>query len=493
MAKASAANLIDTMLEVARARCTGVIRFERGPSKKQLVLRSGLVVFAEGNAQEEHLARVLLKMDLLKRAQLAEVAALMKKGKSTDEAIVAASKLDLAALESGAREQAVMILSSVFAWGEFETHFYPGDGLVRRRIDLHLPLLELLVMAVRRAVSDCLLPDSSRSLQGVLSPAAKGRPDLMGLPLNGAEAFALSLLQEKTPVESVLALLPAEEAKPQELIQRLLLLGLVRVEEVEVKPEAAAATASAALDSREHLEEMLRKFEVANLYEILSVATDASEADIKQAYHDLAKQYHPDRFQSEEYSAEIRSLVEKVFTYITGAYSTLSDLAARVVYDDTRLKKESQVEATLQARAATDAEQEKMADALFRAGRLSLSQGDFEKAVQELKECVWLRPDTARYQHFLGAAQSEIPRFRKEAEQHLLRSLELDKTAVDSRLALAKLYIKVELPRRAEIQLTEVLAWDRTNAEALKLLNSIAAEASGKGAAASRFHLPLKR
>ncbi len=486
MAKASAANLIDTVLEIAKARCTGVIRFERGPSKKQLVLRSGLVVFAEGNAQEEHLARVLWKMDLLKRAQLAEIAALMKKGKSTDEAIIAVSKLDLATLESGAREQAVMILSSVFAWGEFETHFYPGDGLVRRRIDLRLPLLELLVMAVRRAVSDRLPPDSPGSFQGVLSPAAQGRPDLMSLPLNGAEAFALSLLQEKTPVESVLTLLPTEEAKPQELIRRLILLGLARLEEVETKPEAAATGDSAAVDSREHLEEMLRKFEVANHYEILSVATDATEAEIKQAYHDLAKQYHPDRFQSEECSAEIRGMVEKLFTYITGAYSTLSDLAARVVYDDTRLKKESQVEATLQARAATDAEQEKMADALFRAGRLSLSQGDFEKAVQELKECVWLHPETARYQHFLGVAQSEIPRLRKEAEQHLLKSLELDKAAVDSRLALARLYIKVELPRRAEIQLNEVLAWDRTNTEALRLLDSIAAEASGRRPTASR-------
>jgi len=63
-----------------------------------------------------------------------------------------------------------------------------------------------------------------------------------------------------------------------------------------------------------------------------------------------------------------------------------------------------------------------------------------------LKECVWLRPGVARYHHYLGVAQSEVPRFRKEAEQHLLRSLELDKTGVESRLALGKLYLYPSAP-----------------------------------------------
>ncbi len=491
MTRPSADDLIETLLEIARARCTGVVRFEHGTSKKQLVLRSGLVVFAEGNSQEEHLARILWKMDLLKRSQLPEITALMKKGRQTDEAVIACSKLDGAALESGAREQAITILASVLAWRERETHFYPGEGVLRRHIDLRLPLQELLVLAARRAVSEHLLPDLRGALQGMISPATRGRPSLLGLPLDSQEAFALSLVQEKTAAGSILPLLPAGETRSEEIIQRLVLLGLVRTESSDSGADDAPSAASAE-DSSKHLEEMLQRYEVANLYEILSVAPDAAEEDIKQAYHELAKRYHPDRFQSEEYGPAIRSLVERLFTYVTGAYSTLSDVAARAVYDDTRLKKESQVEATLQARAAADAEQERMAEALFHAGRQSLSQGDFEKAAREFKESVWLRPDTARYHHSLGVAQSAIPRLRKEAEQHLLKSLELDKAAVESRLALGRLYIKVGLPRRAEIQFQEVLQWDPENKEALKLLAEIAEETCGKGSADSRLRHPIE-
>lgn len=474
MAKASSPNLAETLLETAKARRTGVLRFECGPTKKQLVLQSGIVTFAESNLREEHLAWTLVKLNLLNRNQLPEIAALMKAGRTADHAILASSKLDVAGLDRGARELAVVILASVFAWSEYETHFYAGEGLVRRQIDLHMPLTELLVMAARRAVSDHLVLHRFGPLRGTVYPGEKQPENLLWFPLNSAEAFALSLVQEPLPADVLLSLLPAGEGKPEELIQRLALLGLVRLEAAMVAPDAKTPAAPYADITAEQLEGLLRQFEVASLYEILSVEPDASDADIKQAYHDLAKHYHPDRFQSEEHSAALRSLVEKLFTHITGAYATLGDPEARAAYDEIRLKKESQVEAALQARAASDSEQEKMADTLFRAGRLSLSRGDFEKAVKELKECVWLRPGVARYHHYLGLAESEVPRFRKEAEQHLLRALELNKTGVESRLALSKLYLKVNLPRRAEIQLHEVLGWDPDNTEALGLLSRIA-------------------
>src|SRR5206468_404195 len=184
----------------------------------------------------------------------------------------------------------------------------------------------------------------------------------------------------------------------------------------------------------------------ADHYEILSVATDAGEEQIKNAYHELAKEFHPDRFQTEEYTPVFRSQVEKLFTYITGAYTTLSEPAARASYDDTRLKEGSRVEAVQRAITGVDPEQEKMAESLYRSGRAFIGKGDFEKAVTCLKTCVWTRPDLAHYRHYLGVAQSEIPKLRKEAEDNLLRAITLEPMMLESRIALGKLYIKVNLP-----------------------------------------------
>ena len=80
-------------------------------------------------------------------------------------------------------------------------------------------------------------------------------------------------------------------------------------------------------------------------------------------------------------------------------------------------------------------------------------------------------------------AQSEIPSQRKSAEQHLLKALEINKMSVPTHLALAKLYIKVMLRRKAEQQLEELLRWDPENKEAHKLfaeLKNVGTSSSGR-------------
>jgi curved DNA-binding protein CbpA len=218
---------------------------------------------------------------------------------------------------------------------------------------------------------------------------------------------------------------------------------------------------------------LLARFESAGLYEILSVPADASPDQIQAAYYDLARQYHPDRFQSKNNSPEIRGKAEKAFTLINEAYTTLKDPVFRTGYDEKRLTKESKVEVELQARAAKKSEDEKTAAALYRDGRTLLSKGEYEKAVERFRGSAWLCPEKAVYHHYLGVAQCDIPSLRKSAEQSLLKAIEIEKSSTASHLELARLYIKVMLRRKAEQQLQELLRWDPQNKEALKLFDEL--------------------
>jgi DnaJ-domain-containing protein 1 len=380
---ASHLKLTEILLELHRTRQCCVVRIERGSAKKQLVLNQGALACAESNLSEEHLVHILIKLDLLSRNDLSRVSALMKTGKSSDEAVVLAAGLDSESLGQGLREQALMILSSLFGWTGVEIRLFSGEELIRRRWSVGMPIPHALVEAARRAVKVHNLPSSLHPLRGLIyADAASGART--SLPLNSAEAYAYSLVKGRIPVSHLLPLVPAGEAKPEEIIQCLLLLGLLRSESA-ISEQAAASASRQGAQLSEQIDELLQHFEVTNYYGILSVSPQASEEDIKASYHELAKMYHPDLFQSKEYSTDFRGRVEKLFTYITGAYKTLSDPLVRANYDELRLKSESQVEAAIAGRAAVDADQEKMSETLFRTGRAALMNKEFEKAVSTLK------------------------------------------------------------------------------------------------------------
>ncbi|XP_030636152.1 dnaJ homolog subfamily B member 9 [Chanos chanos] len=63
-------------------------------------------------------------------------------------------------------------------------------------------------------------------------------------------------------------------------------------------------------------------------YEILGVSKEASERQIKKAFHKLARKYHPDKNKSPDAEARFREIAE--------AYETLSDEKRRQEYDESR-------------------------------------------------------------------------------------------------------------------------------------------------------------
>lgn len=68
-----------------------------------------------------------------------------------------------------------------------------------------------------------------------------------------------------------------------------------------------------------------------NLYEILGVDKNVSEEDLKKAFRNLSKQYHPDALYGK--SEEEKKQAEEKFKELSEAYSILSDKEKREQYD----------------------------------------------------------------------------------------------------------------------------------------------------------------
>jgi DnaJ-domain-containing protein 1 len=467
--------IVDALLDADGGVRSGVVRFEAGKQRKQLVLRNGFVSFAESNVPDEHLARILMDMGCLQKEDLGRIAAAMKDGKSSDDAVLAVTGVSVSAIEEAVRGQAVAITASLLQHEGKEFRFYRFEACPHRRVQLQIPVRELLVEAARRAVRFRLLPDRYKELRGVISPLPPGAQDRLALPIDGNEAFAFSEVRHHTTIASFRAAFPNLGVAPEELLQRLLLVGLVRLESSD--EHAPSASESADSDPLEYeVDDLLARFEGASHYEVLGVPPDATEEQIRNSYHGLARRYHPDRFQSSSHGDAFRESIDRLFARITGAYSALGEPAARSQYDDELKKQQDGRQPKVETGSGRGAEKKRMADALFRAGGGALAASDFEKAAELFRECVWLQPDVAKYLLGLGLAQLELPRRRKEAEQSLLDAIRLEPLLSAAHMALARLYVKVNLPRRAEARLVELLRWDPHNREAQSLLNTVAGQ-----------------
>jgi len=466
--------LLDMLLDLDRNRRSCVLRIERGSEKKQLVVNNGLLGFAESNLQEDHLARIMVGMGILQREKLREVAELMKEGKTSEEAVHDATASNTEALKKARREQAINILASVWAWSSPTILLYPNNDLRKNRLDLQMSLPELLVLSVRRAISNRLIHIPANLLDKSYSIAEDMEGIVARYPLNSAETSIYSLFQRSRNAHNPMSQLLSSAEKSDEILFRLSVLGLIKTDETQAQTETISKKSESSSIAIE-IEDMLLRFETASLYEILSLTNNPSQDEIQTAYHGLAKKFHPDRFQSKDHSMDLRRKVEQLFGLVNEAYATLRNPASRDDYDAKRLKlkREGRVEAASEAKVGGKAETDKMAAALFEEGRNLLAKRDFEKAVERLRGCIWLKPDKAVYHHYLGVAMAKIPAHRKSAEQHLLKALELDSTSINSHLELAELYIAVNLRRKAERQLHDLMQWDPDNPKALKLQDAL--------------------
>ena len=114
---------------------------------------------------------------------------------------------------------------------------------------------------------------------------------------------------------------------------------------VERVPTATTALVAAFIDnllavSRQtplhfaHTEESMQHPRTSDYYAILELSADATEADIRRAWHEQMQVWHPDRF---VHSPTLHKKAEARTQLINQAYQTLSDPTARARYDAGRL------------------------------------------------------------------------------------------------------------------------------------------------------------
>jgi tetratricopeptide (TPR) repeat protein len=234
----------------------------------------------------------------------------------------------------------------------------PADALVVLRLAVLLAELELLSFGLSR--KGAAPPAPARSAPAPAAPAAPGAaPPAAAAPA----APAARPPAAAAPARPAAAPAPKPAAAPAPPAQR---------------PAALDPAAVAAL---------LAKLAGADHFTVLGVKQDAAAGQVKAAYFQLAKTYHPDAVPADA-PAEARKLCADVFAKVSEAWSVLGDEASRAAYAEAlRTGGAAQVD-VMNIFAAENA---------FQAGTLLVKARKYEEGLRKFEEAARLNPDEAEF------------------------------------------------------------------------------------------------
>ena len=179
-----------------------------------------------------------------------------------------------------------------------------------------------------------------------------------------------------------------------------------------------------------------------NYYQLFGVADSAPVEEIKRAYFDFSRKYHPDRINAAPDSS-VMLKANAVFAEINKAFEVLSDKQKKNEYDARGYKEESEVAAGAGDKAKN------IRNLYLTANRLYKEKKYFE-AVTLLEEVISVDNTRSTYFLLLGLAQSKLPTMIKQAVENLEKACEIEPWNADPVFALGEVYRAQNMLKKAE-------------------------------------------
>lgn len=203
------------------------------------------------------------------------------------------------------------------------------------------------------------------------------------------------------------------------------------------------------------------------LYDTLGVTQDATEEDIRAAFRDLTRKYHPDRF-----SGEKRAKAEERFQTITEAFNVLSRPESRETYDNG-------LAATGGSPQSKGTDPKELSKRLAAKGAEEFRAGNLPEALEHLKMAIDHDDDNARAHYFYGVTLSRIGGRERDGLRHLERAASLESNNAAMKAEAAAVCLAVGMTSRATRLAEEALALDPTQKKASAVLQKIDSSADG--------------
>jgi tetratricopeptide (TPR) repeat protein len=445
---------------------TGRLIYRRKEILKYYFFDKGAILQVKTNQPDERLGEILNKLERIPKDAFAKIEEFIEPNASIGEVLKTRGVISEEDLAEALAQQVRESVLSVFGYFDAEMEFLPHGEYVSTGAESRVSVPLLIEYGIRRMQPNALL-------KGFLAPR---------VPVLGRKTYAYLLtLEEREILEKVNGTDPAEiilrtlTLPADQFWKSLYLFYCLGVVDLVGKAGEAPPpdlrsrlqpSVAANKDIPPVIAEILAFRDMLpsmSLYQVLDIPKTATEEEIKKAYFQMARKFHPDRI-DRSLVVEFKAPIDEVFDGITNAYRVLSNKDSRRAYD---------------AKAGTAAtqddvqEQYRKADTKFRQGKTLHGQGRYEEAVAYLEEAVRTRKDKGDYFLLLAMCESKLKAYVKKAEQDFMKAIQLEPWNPEGYFGLGMLYKTEGLQTRAIKQFEKALEAEPDHDKAREALEDL--------------------
>lgn len=471
--------------QLYKDQATGVLNLLREKTKKIVYFKGGYPIFARSNILGECLGQMLVKEGMISQEDCDRSLEQSKETKRLQGTVlIEMGLLSPEEVHDALRRQVTEKLLSTFLWSDGTYRFSPAKKFKKNVTEIELSPSALVLQGISgywpvERLDRFLVPYRQEFLSQAKSPLFRFQE--MGLSQRG-EAIFEECLGDLT-LEQILQRFPLSRREAQQILAALLLSGMV-----------SASSSATVLDhtgqekrrKEQPQDEELRKKILDDYQRILQedyfaalgVSRQCDEQEVKRAYYQLAKEYHPDRFLGLGLSQDIEQKVKELFQYLTHAYSVLGDKEASASYLDELVNGPKQ---------SVNVSQVIEAETAYQRGYALLKVQKYKDSVEYLRQAVEMSPKEPEYLTCYAWAIYKADPTRVESQNRaleiLVTSRELNPRMEQTHLYLGHVYRSLKKERHAEKSFELAVQANPGCTEALRELRliNLRKEQSGEG------------
>lgn len=446
------------LVSLNRQRATGTLSVASQGVTKKVYLNKGTAIFASSTYEDDRLGEILLKAGRITVRQYDESVEMLKKtGRRQGVILVELGYLTPKDLFWGVKHQVKEVIRSLFYLRDGTFEFAPGEASPDEVITLNMSMANLIYEGVKRIEDWTRIRQEMPDTESVLKLSDDPLSLFQEIELTPEDRKVLSLVDGKRAIKKVME---DSALKPLDALKTLYVLWSIGIITEQLSSDVSLTIDEILKPAPEkegsfaaRVNGIYEKLGSASHYELLEIDPSAGPDLIKDNYYRLAKEFHPDRHYDFT-DAEMKDKLAAVFDAITDAYNAL------------KAKDAAPVQSREDARGLR-------AEEILRMGVEETKKGGFQTAVEFLSEAVRIMPEKAGYWNHLSFALSKLPGRLGDAEEAILRALELEPSNSGYHTNLGMLYLKTGKKDRAGRQFEKALSLDPGNQRARKALTSL--------------------